>query len=173
MIEGGCAFSHPPFLIKQYFQLPPYFQGGYGMNQTIVIQNIGSTSEWRRIFQFVLSYCSRFSVSFPVGDYDAENPLMGGKKTFELLDELEVTLSELEESLVLRGKLTKDSAALFEEYMAPSYVGFKPVLWNFQLLKDNIPILEVSDFTVCILSKSAPIEHFLDRANIDVSSLEN
>jgi hypothetical protein len=143
------------------------------MNQTIVIQNIGSTSEWRRIFQFVLSYCDQFSVAFPAGDYDAENPLMGGKKAFELFDDREVTLSELEESLVLRGKLTKDSAALFEEYMAPSYEGYKPVLWNFVLLKNDEPILEVSDFTVCILSKSVPIEHFLERANIDIKSLEN
>lgn len=143
------------------------------MKKTIVIQNISSTREWRGIFQFVLSYCSRFSVTFPVGDYDAENPLMGGKKDFELLDGLEVTFSKREENLVLRGELTKDSAALFEEYMAPSYAGYKPVLWNFVLLKNDKPILAVSDFTVCILSKSTPIEHFLDRANIDVSSLEN
>jgi hypothetical protein len=143
------------------------------MVQSIVIQNIGSTSEWRRIFQFVLSYCNQFTVTFPAGDYEAENPLMGGKKEFELLDDLKVTFSKLEESLVLRGELTKDSATLFEEYMAPSYDGFKPFLWNFVLLKNDEPILEVSDFSVCILSKSAPIEHFLERANIDTKSLEN
>lgn len=164
----------PPSLFNLIvFPIATLLPGGYEMNPTIVIQNIGSTSEWRRIFQFVLSYCDQFSITFPAGDYDAENPLMGGKKEFELLDDFEVKLSELEGSLVLRGKLTKDSAALFEEYIAPSYDGFKPLLWNFVLLKNDEPILEVSDFTVCILSKSAPIKHFSERANIDVKSLEN
>jgi hypothetical protein len=145
------------------------------MNQPIVIQNITSTYKWKNIFQYVLTYCDRFNVTFPAGEFDVENPLMGGKYEFELLKDLAVKKAvEMEdEGIVLSGKLTKDSADLFEQYMAPSYDGFKPVLWNFQLLKDHEPILEVLDFTVCFLYKSVPIEHFLEKAKIDINSLEN
>lgn len=143
------------------------------MNQPIVIQNICSTREWRNLYQFVLSYCNRFMVTFPVGEYDAENPLMGGKIELELLEDIEIKSIAAEENFVLIGKLTKDSTALFEEYMAPSYEGYKPVLWNFHLLKNDKPILEVSDFTVCFLYKSDPILHYLESTHIDITSLEN
>ncbi len=143
------------------------------MIEPIVIQNIASTPEWKMIFEYALSYCNRFAVTFPVGEYDADNPLMGGKKEFERLSGLNVTAStDMEEGIVLDGELNKATSALFNEYIAPSYDGFKPVLWNFQLLKDDEPILEASDFTVCILDNSAPMKQFLQKANIDIELLK-
>jgi hypothetical protein len=144
------------------------------MIEPIVIQNIVSTAEWRTIFEYALSYGNQFAVTFPAGEYDVENPLLGGKKKLERLSGLLVTAStEMENGVFLSGELNKDSSALFNEYMTPSYNGFKPVLWNFQLLKDDEPILEVSDFTVCILYNTAPMKQFLQSANIDIDLLKN
>lgn len=144
------------------------------MDQYIVIQNISSTDEWRKIFQFVLNYCDHFHVTFPDAEFDAENPLMGGKEEFERLKDLTCKKStEMDQGIVLSGELNTESAALFEKFMSPAYDGFKPMLWNFQLLKDNETIIEVSDFTVCLLDESAPITHFLERANVDIDSLKN
>lgn len=142
------------------------------MNQPIVIQNITSTDQWRRIFQYVLSFSDEFTVTFPEGTFDVENPLMGGKNKFELLKNLEVKKStEMVDGVVLSGKLNKDAATLLEDYMSPSYEGFKPILWNFSLLKDNEILLEVSDFTVGFLSTADPMMHFLENENIDINSL--
>lgn len=143
------------------------------MNQPIVIQNITSTVQWKDIFKYAISSGDKFTVTFPDGEFDEENPLMGGKDRFELLINLEVSKStEMIDAVVLSGELNKAAATLLEECMAPSYNGFKPVLWNFNLLRDKEVLLEVSDFTVGFLYKTAPVIRFLEESKIDINSLD-
>lgn len=144
------------------------------MTHSIVIQDVTSTEKWNKIFHYLLSLCDEFTVTFPKGEYDKENPLMGGKKEFDSLENLKVDKSlDLRDGILLSGKLNADSKKLFEQFMEPSYDGFKPMLWHFSLLKDNNLILEVSDFTVCVLEKTEPLLLFLNKADISISSLES
>ena len=55
------------------------------MKNSIVIYNFPRKHEWKKIFLYILSVCDGFRVKFPDGEYDPENPLMGGKLEFENL----------------------------------------------------------------------------------------
>ena len=56
------------------------------MENDFVLYNISSTPEWKHIFTSILNHCGQFEVVYPDGEFDPENPLMGGKLEFEKLE---------------------------------------------------------------------------------------
>lgn len=122
------------------------------MENYFVISSTTSTPEWKAIFTSILNHCDQFEVVYPDAEFDSDNPLMGGKLEFEKLDGTVVKpWKGMENSVSMLGKLTSVSRRIFYTLEEPSFVGDKPELWCFKLIKNGTLFLSVQDFTVCLL----------------------
>lgn len=143
------------------------------MENYLIIQNISSTPEWKNVFNLILNHCDQFEVIFPEGNFDVENPLMGGKLEFEKLeDTLSNSWDGMKDSICLSGSLTKDVKSLIYELEQPSFIGDKPELWNFKLLRNGQLYLRIEDFTVCLLENHKELLSLLGKNGIDSSTFE-
>lgn len=141
----------------------------------IVISDISSNHYWEKLFKLMLNECDKFQVIFPDGVEDIENPLMGGKDFFiNIITILKVIPSDLmENSSEYSGMLTDEIRQKFIKFLKPSFIGEKPLLWHFRLLKCNEIYLTCSDFTVCILEEIEEVKSLLRKLGIDWKNIDS
>lgn len=124
----------------------------------IVISNVCSNRYWEKLFKMILEECNAFQVVFPNGEVDPENPLMGGKDFFQTIS-TKVTVSNImDDASEYNGSLNEEIRQKFILYMKSSFIGEKPLLWYFRLLKDEKVYLTCEDFSVCILEENEGIK---------------
>ncbi|MGM9988545.1 MAG: hypothetical protein ACI35O_15165 [Bacillaceae bacterium] len=134
-----------------------------------VIPNTSSIPEWEKIFTFLLSCCDKFQITFPSGDYDQENPLLGGKSEFENIKGITITASEeMNEAIMVTAKLNDNAKQLFAKMLQPSYIGYKSELWGFRLYKKKQLFITVSDFNVALIEKTPTLLLFLEKEGIQI-----
>ncbi|MFC0272558.1 hypothetical protein ACFFIX_14060 [Metabacillus herbersteinensis] len=134
--------------------------------------HICSTPDWEEIFSLVLSKCDELHVVLPEGDFDIENPLMGGKLELEKLAQLKVLPWDgTENASKLTGKLGDTEKNILYKMMEPSFDGEKPTLWQFSIIRDSSYSLTISDFTECILKITPELESLLLKNGLDLDSL--
>ena len=143
------------------------------MENYLIIQNTSSTPEWKKIFNLILNHCDRFEVIFPEGNFDVENPLMGGKVDFEKIEDTSSNpWDEMNDSICLSGSLTKDVRTLIYKLEEPSFIGDKPELWHFNLLRNDKLYLSIQDFTVCLLENHKELISLLEKNGIDSNAFD-
>lgn len=134
--------------------------------------HICSNPHWEDVFSLVLSKCDELHVAFPEGDFDIENPLMGGRLEFEKLNQLQmVAWDGMEQAIKLTGKLGDYEKNLLYKMMEPSFDGAKPVLWQFSIMRESSFQLTIADFTECILKITPELERLLYKNGLDLESL--
>jgi len=140
------------------------------MEDFIVISNIFSTPEWEQTFNTVIGFSNEFDIVYPNGEYDADNPLLTGKLHFEKVPNISVSpWPNMEDSSVYRGVLDVSSRSLILRYALNEFDS----LWNFSLYKNNIQVLNVQDFNVCLIEPNPELIKLLNNKNIDLLSLSN
>ncbi|MER2079832.1 hypothetical protein [Psychrobacillus psychrotolerans] len=144
------------------------------MPEFFILQNTPSTPEWNNIFTTVLDHCDQFEVFYPDGEFDEENPLMGGKLDFEKLEStFSNTWDGMDNSVCIRGNLTSESKNIIFKFMEPSFSGDKPELWHINLLKSGTLYLSVEDFTVCVLENHPEIISLFQQIGISTEIFDN
>ena len=139
------------------------------MENDFVLLNICSTPEWKHIFSSILNHCDQFEVVFPNGEFDTENPLMGGKFEFEKLEGTFVKPWDgMENSISIFGELTSLSRRIFYKLEEPSFEGLKPEVWCFKLFRNGTLFLSVEDFSVCLLEKNQEVISLLVDKGISI-----
>ena len=138
------------------------------LGESIVISNIFSTPEWEQIFNTVINISNEFDIVYPNGEYDADNPLLAGKLDFEKVTNISVSpWPNMEDSSVYRGVIYDSSKSLILQYAFNE----SDSLWNFSLYKDNVQVLNVQDFNVCLIEPSQELITLLNKQNINLLSL--
>ena len=138
------------------------------MENFIVISNIFSTPEWDQIIKTIIDISSKFEIVYPNGEYDADNPLLAGKLDFEKVTNISVSpWPNMEDSSVYRGVIDDSSKSLILQYAFNE----SDSLWNFSLYKDNVQVLNVQDFNVCLIEPSQELITLLNKQNINLLSL--
>lgn len=123
------------------------------MENFFVIENISAEPFWNDLVEKVLDLADRFSVVYPDGPYDDENPLFTGKLEVCLLPDLQVgPWSFMENASVYSGELTELSKAFIKKYMLETPDKTTDLLWNFSLYKNNVELMNVQDFNVCLIA---------------------
>jgi len=125
------------------------------MSDRLVIFHIPRYENWIQIFDYYLEECTRFRVFFPGAkhEYNPNNPLMTGKKEFASLSEVTIRPWEgMENSIQVDGPINQNTRNLFYKYLDDPSEGYRPLLWSFELLKNEKPLLRIEDFTVCLLN---------------------
>ena len=136
----------------------------------IVISNIFSTPAWEQIINTVIDISNEFDIVYPNGKYDADNPLLAGKLDFEKVSNISVSLwPNMEDSSVYRGVLDDSSRRLILQYA----LNEADPLWNYSLYKDNVQVLNVQDFNVCLIEPDSELITLLNQKNIDLLSLSD
>jgi hypothetical protein len=136
----------------------------------IVISNIFSSPEWEQIFNAVIGISNEFDIVYPNGEYDADNPLLAGKLDFEKVSNISVSpWLNMEDSSVYRGVLDDSSKSLILQYA----LNESDSLWNFSLYKDNVQVLNVQDFNVCLIEPDPELITLLNNNNIELLSLSD
>ena len=134
-----------------------------------VVSNICSTPEWKHIFTSILNHCDQFEVIYPDGEFDSENPLMGGKLEIEKVrGTLVKPWDGMANSVSISGELSNISRKIIYKLEEPSFTGFIPELWCFQLLKNGTLFLSVQDFNVCLLENHQEMISLLGDKGISI-----
>ncbi|MCA0983529.1 hypothetical protein LCL89_05610 [Halobacillus yeomjeoni] len=119
----------------------------------MVCPNINDLANWKNIFEYAVKNSTRFSIVFPEGDPDDENPLLTGKNDFLNLENISISSwYGMDNSVKISGELCNESLNTFYKYITPSFTNEGSSLWHFELWDDSQPILSISDFNVCILN---------------------
>lgn len=140
------------------------------MESFILIENITSTPEWEQIFKTTIAICEEFSVVYPNGAFDEENPLLTGKLDCERIPNLSVSpWPNMADSSMYRGSLNDFSKNLFMQYMFNQRYKW---LWNFSFYKSGVEILNVQDFYVCLIEPIPELVEMLNKQNIDLFNLK-
>ena len=140
------------------------------MEDFIVISNIFSTPEWDQIIKTIIDISSKFEIVYPNVEYDADNPLLAGKLDFEKVPNISVSpWPNMECSSVYRGVLDDSSKSLILQYA----LNESDPLWNFSLYKDNVHVLNVQDFNVCLIEPDPELITLLKNNNIDLLRLSD
>ena len=140
------------------------------MGEFVVISNIFSIPEWEQIFKTIIVFSNEFDIVYPNGEYDADNPLLAGKLDFEKIPNISVSpWPNMEDSSIYRGVLDDSARSLILQYALKE---FDP-LWNFSLYKDNVQVLNVQDFNVCLIEPDPELITLLNQKNINLLSLSD
>ncbi|TGB03662.1 hypothetical protein [Halobacillus salinus] len=132
----------------------------------MVCSDITSLTNWKRVFEYAIDHSTSFSIVFPEGEPDDENPLLTGKSDFLRLEEVTVnTWDGMADSIIVSGRLCNEALNTFRKYMTPSFSNEGALLWHFDLFNEMNPVMSISDFHVCILH--------LDQQALDVMKQEN
>lgn len=130
-----------------------------------------SAHKWNDLFARVLDYCDEFSIVFPDGEPDDENPLLNGKSDFWILDNVRVEKwTGMKEASMLSGSLTANVRELFVKYMGNMEEGDKG-LWHFALLANKKEFLTVEDFTVCTIDNVKEHLEYLKSQGVNIEEL--
>ena len=140
------------------------------LGEFVVISNIFSIPEWEQIFKTIIVFSNEFDIVYPNGEYDADNPLLAGKLDFEKIPNISVSpWPNMEDSSIYRGVLDDSARSLILQYALKE---FDP-LWNFSLYKDNVQVLNVQDFNVCLIEPDPELITLLNQKNINLLSLSD
>ncbi|WP_142827951.1 hypothetical protein [Planococcus soli] len=133
-----------------------------------VIQSIDSFPRWEEILAVALSLANEFSVVFPNGDPDPENPLVNGKPEFESLPDLKVgRWPDMENSSIYFGSLDDAIRKLMMEFNRQNPEQDFSYLWHYTLYRNGIELLNVQDFTVCLMDLDTELTDSLEKLQID------
>lgn len=131
------------------------------MDDFIVLEDISSSSStWNTVLKVALELADSFCIVFPNGEYEEENPLLTGKLEFEERLQQKTTQkpwSNLEWATEYIGELNESSEAFIRKYMYLTPSKSTGTLWNFSLLKNDVELLNVQDFEICILSANTEL----------------
>ncbi|WP_053366320.1 hypothetical protein [Bacillus sp. FJAT-27245] len=142
------------------------------MHPYFVISHTSSTDGWEKLFTSILNASDSFTIYYPDGEFDSENPLMGGKVDFEGLKNIVIEpWGGMENSISINGKLNDFSRSIFLKLQEPSFEGSKPMLWYFKLYKNNTLLLTIEDFTVCLLENNQEVNSILKIINLDINNM--
>lgn len=140
------------------------------LGEFIVISNVFSCSEWEQIIKTVIDISNEFEIVYPNGEYDADNPLLAGKLDFEKVPNISVSpWPNMEDSSVYKGVLDDCASSLILQYA----LNESDPIWNFSLYKDNVQVLNVQDFNVCLIKPDPELITLLNQKNIDLLSLSD
>lgn len=107
-------------------------------------------SNKKKLLDYFFLSCTDFSIIYPnddlKGHYNAENPLLNGKKEVLALEGIKILPWEgMDDSIVISGKLSDAAKVFFYNSLATRG------LWNFSLWRGNEEVFAVSDFDNGIL----------------------
>ncbi|MCF6138850.1 hypothetical protein [Pseudalkalibacillus berkeleyi] len=132
-----------------------------------VYPNIMDFDDWEKVYKSCLTYANHFNIVYPIGKCDEENPLMTGKDEFlSLSGTIQKPWDGMQDSVVISGGLNSTAIFLFNKYIEPSFNGESSYLWQWQLLKEDVPCIEVSDFNVCTITLSEDLLALFAQTNI-------
>lgn len=133
-----------------------------------VIQNIDSFPRWEEILAVALGLANELSVVFPNGDSDPENPLLNGKSEFESLPDLKMGhWPNMQDSSIYFGSLTDSIRKLMMEFNRQNPDKDFTYLWHYSLYRNGIELLNVQDFTVCLMDLDTELTANLDKLQIE------
>ena len=135
------------------------------MEKFIVIENIAFEPFWNDLLEKALELADLFSVVYPDGEYDDENPLLSGKLEVYLLPNLQSEpWSSMKHASVYSGELTEQAKAFIRKYMLQTPDKTTDNLWNFSLFKNDVELLNLQDFDVCLIgAKTDLTAYFLKK----------
>lgn len=137
------------------------------MIQYSVIHSIDSFPRWEEILAVALGLANEFSVVFPNGDYDPENPLVNGKPEFEALPDLKAERwPNMENSTILFGRLNDSVRKIILAFNNQHPDKDSSYLWHYSLYRNGIELMNVQDFTVCLLDLDTELTDSLDSLQI-------
>lgn len=137
------------------------------MKNLIVIEDIFSFPRWNDVLNYALELADRFGVVFPDGEYNEENPLLAGKPEFERLPDLTIEpWNSMEDARIYKGDLTEQAKLLIKEWMDDSEERWSGTLWNFSLYQNEVELLNVQDFNVCLVELETELRVYLDGLDI-------
>lgn len=133
-----------------------------------VIQSIDTFPRWEEILAVALGLANEFTVVFPNGDYDPENPLLNGKPEIKSLPDLKVgRWPNMEHSSIYFGSLDDSIRKLMMELNRQNSDKDFSYLWHYSLYRNGIELLNVQDFTVCLLDLDTELTACLEKLQID------
>lgn len=138
------------------------------MNDFTVISNIDSFQRWDMLLTVALNLADEFCVVYPNGEYDPENPLVNGKPEFESVPDLKVgRWPNMKDSSAYFGNLDDSIRKLILDFNHQSPDKDTSYLWYYSLYKGGIELLNVQDFTVCLLDLDTELTDCLEELQID------
>ena len=143
------------------------------MKKAFVITHVPHFKGWETCFRYVMERSDTFKVIFQ-GDKNTPDTegLNAGKKEFLALPSTSVSpYKAMENCFELAGELSKAAQELFSHFMSPSFEGYKPELWNFQLLNGKEVMLRVEDFSLAILFLEENEVAYLSSKGIDTQNM--
>ena len=140
------------------------------MSEYFYISDIDSTPEWEQILKTVIEYCNEFDIVFPNGEYDADNPLLGGLLEFKKIPNIFVSPWNMKDSSVYRGVINDFSRNLILQYTLNNTYDS---LWNFSLYKGDLNVLKVADFSECFIYPDPELITLLTQRDIDLTKFDN
>lgn len=144
------------------------------MKKEFVISHISSFKGWENCFRYLIERSDNFTIIFQGSKDDTTaGELNTGKKEFLDLPSISISpYKGMKNSIEVAGELNEVAQELFLNFMAPSFDGFKPDLWSFQLVKGNVVNLRIEDFTVALLFLDEGELEDLSSRGIDTKDLE-
>lgn len=143
------------------------------MKKAFVISHIPNFKGWKTCFQYVMEKSDNFKIIFQGNKTTlGTDGLNAGKKEFLALPFTSVSpYKGMEHSIELAGELSKAAQELFSHFMSPSFDGYKPELWSFQLLSGKEVMLRVEDFSLAILFLEENEVAYLSSKGIDTQNM--
>ncbi|MFZ3588652.1 hypothetical protein ACOI1C_05075 [Bacillus sp. DJP31] len=139
------------------------------MKNNFVIHNISDDDNWNKVFNICLNEANRFEVAYPLGDDEDDNPLLVGRDYFSSTPSLKTKPWDLmDNSLLYYGELNTAIKNYIYTKVSPSFDGEKSEIWNFSLFKNDIKLLSVTDFNVCIIYHGQFMERLLIQNGITI-----
>lgn len=137
------------------------------MIQFSVIQSMDLFPRWEEILVIALELADEVSIVFPNGEYDPENPLMNGKPEFESLPGWKMgRWQNMKDSSIYFGSLTDSIRQRMVESNQQNPDKNHSYLWHYSLYKNGTELLNVQDFTVCLLDFDTELTAILDKHQI-------
>lgn len=143
------------------------------MKKAFIISHIPDFKGWKTCFQYVMEKSDSFKIIFQ-GDKNTldTGELNAGKKEFLALPFTSVSpYKGMENSIEVTGELSKAAQELFWHFMSPSFGGYKPELWSFQLFSGKDVTLRVEDFSLAILFLEESEVAYLSSKGIDTQNM--
>lgn len=133
------------------------------MENFIVIHHISSFPLWNSLLENALELADSFGVVYPHGDFDKENPLLTGKPELEQFDLTREPWPNMKDAGIYTSRLSLASKDFIKKYMIDDPGKATYPLWNFSLYKNGTEILNVQDFSVCLIKSDTELTAMLDQ----------
>ncbi|EIM05410.1 hypothetical protein A1A1_16323 [Planococcus antarcticus DSM 14505] len=133
-----------------------------------VIQSIELSLRWDELLNVALGLADEFSVVFPNGEYAPENFLLNGRPEFESVSDLKVShWLNMEDNSIYFGSLDDSIRKLIMDFNHQAPAKDMSYLWHYSLYRHGIELLNVQDFTVCLLDLDTELTAHLQQLQIN------